>query len=124
MKSSISLVVGCVLIISVGGLVYWQTTDTPAPQNTENTQGGGNTEVNKGMTSADVAMHSDATSCWAIINGNVYDLTSWIPKHPGGPGAILKLCGTNGSEEFNEQHGGAALQAQVLAGFKIGVLTQ
>ncbi|MEK7509371.1 MAG: cytochrome b5-like heme/steroid binding domain-containing protein [Patescibacteria group bacterium] len=76
------------------------------------------------ITAAEVARHSTRASCWSSINGNVYDLTSWIPKHPGGEQAILQLCGTDGSAKFNKQHGGAAKQAAVLTGFKIGVLMQ
>ncbi len=74
-----------------------------------------------GITSAEVATHASRTSCWSIINGNVYDLTSWIPKHPGGESAILSLCGTDGSRKFNGQHGGDSGKLRILSGFKIGV---
>lgn len=77
-----------------------------------------------GITASVVATHATRVSCWSIINGNVYDLTSWIPQHPGGEGAILQLCGTDGSTKFNGKHGGAQKQATILAGFKIGVLAQ
>jgi cytochrome b involved in lipid metabolism len=69
----------------------------------------------------EVATHASREDCWSIINGNVYDLTSWIPKHPGGEQAILQLCGSDGSAKFGGQHGGAPKQAAILAGFKIGV---
>lgn len=77
-----------------------------------------------GITAGMVAAHNSRSSCWSTINGNVYDLTSWIPKHPGGEKAILQLCGTDGSAKFNGQHGGAPKQAAILAGFKIGVAVQ
>lgn len=77
-----------------------------------------------GIMAAVVAEHNTRTSCWTSINGNVYDLTSWIPKHPGGEQAILQLCGIDGSEKFNRKHGGGQSQATILAGFKIGVLAQ
>jgi hypothetical protein len=82
------------------------------------------TPAPSGITSADVAKHGTRESCWSIVNGSVYDLTSWIPNHPGGEGAILRMCGTDGSAGFNRQHGGAAKQATILAGFKIGTLAQ
>lgn len=114
MHSVVSIILGCVIIFGVGGLVYWQTESDPEgmPQATSGTSAD--------MSLAGVAKHADATSCWSIINGGVYDLTSWMPRHPGGEEAILKLCGKDGSEAFNRQHGGAAVQAQALAGFKIG----
>lgn len=72
------------------------------------------------ITATQVARHNARESCWSVINSNVYDLTSWIPNHPGGEQAILQLCGTDGSEKFNGQHGGSEKQAIILAGFKIG----
>lgn len=145
-----SILIGIVLILGVGGLVYSMnnadsepavvptetasstdtagTTGTPANAGTTGTgttgtAGAGTTGTAGagGYTAADVAAHNSKSSCWSIINGNVYDLTSWIPKHPGGENAILQLCGTDGSAKFNGQHGGAAKQAGILAGFKIGV---
>ena len=76
----------------------------------------------KSYTLADVAKHNNASSCWSAINGNVYDLTSWISKHPGGQQAILSICGIDGSAAFNDQHGGQSRPANELAGFSIGVL--
>jgi cytochrome b involved in lipid metabolism len=76
-----------------------------------------------GLTLAVVATHNSRSSCWSAIDGNVYDLTSWIPNHPGGERAILSLCGTDGSEAYNEQHGGSSRTARILAGFKLGALT-
>jgi cytochrome b involved in lipid metabolism len=70
-----------------------------------------------------VAQHADATSCYTVINGNVYDLTAWIGAHPGGPSAILSLCGTDGTEKFMAQHKGAQKQMDILAGFYIGTLS-
>lgn len=120
MNSFASVAIGLVLVVGVGALVFWQTSETQQAQTFTESQG--TTQSKEGITEAEVAQHSDAKSCWSIINGSVYDLTSWIPKHPGGPQAILQLCGADGSEKFNSVHGGAAMQAQVLAGFKIGVV--
>ena len=73
-------------------------------------------------TLAQVATHDSAASCWSAINGKVYDLTSWINQHPGGPQAILSICGVDGSSAFNDQHGGQSRPANELAGFAIGTL--
>lgn len=71
-------------------------------------------------TIADVKKHANATSCWSAINGNVYDLTKWINRHPGGPQVIKALCGKDGSSMFNGQHGGQSRPLSTLAGYKIG----
>jgi uncharacterized membrane protein len=69
---------------------------------------------------ADLKKHATSTSCWSAINGNVYDLTKWINRHPGGVSVIKGLCGRDGSAGFNGQHGGASRPASELATFKIG----
>lgn len=150
MNRAASIIVGIGLVVLIGALVLWQdaspaptdisesmrtatTTDAnPEPSNgsesepeeTDPPQSARSNSVSSvagGITRMTIASHNSRQSCWTIINGNVYDLTSWIPQHPGGEQAILQLCGTDGSDTFNGQHGGAPKQAQILSGFKIGV---
>ncbi len=78
----------------------------------------------KTFTMADVAKHNSESSCYSAINGEVYDLTDWIDKHPGGPQRILSICGKDGSSAFNQQHGNQPRPANELANFKIGSLSQ
>lgn len=128
MHNTTSLLVGVAVLAVVGILVYVQSTKAPdlaAPQNTPaQTQETAQPAQGSSYTAADVAKHASAADCWTIINGSVYDLTQWVSRHPGGERAITKLCGTDGSEEFNEQHAGGAQQASVLAGFRLGALAQ
>lgn len=74
-------------------------------------------------TLAQVATHATASDCWTAVNGSVYDVTSWISRHPGGQRAILSMCGKDGSASFDDQHGGERRPANELASFKIGTLT-
>lgn len=76
----------------------------------------------KSFTASDVASHNNQASCWTIVNGNVYDITSYATSHPGGERAVLSLCGINGSSAFNNQHGGASKPENVLQSFLIGPL--
>lgn len=92
--------------------------ETPSSTDTSATTG---TEV-KSYTMEEVKANNTPAKCWTAINGNVYDLTTWEKKHPGGEQNILKLCGTDGSAAFNRVHGGKKLQEDTLATFKIGVL--
>jgi len=73
-------------------------------------------------TLADVAEHADESSCWAAIDGGVYDLTGWVARHPGGPDRILALCGTDATARFTAQHGTSQRPAGELARFRIGDL--
>ena len=74
------------------------------------------------FTAAQVAQNSDATSCWASVDGSVYDLTEWISEHPGGSREIEALCGTDATTAFQRQHGSNAEAQRELASFKIGEL--
>lgn len=78
----------------------------------------------KTFTMTEVALHADTTSCYSVVNGSVYDLTTWILKHPGGERAIKSICGKDGSDGFNGKHGGKPQPESTLASFKIGILAQ
>ncbi len=100
------------------------TSSVPTKPATGGTSGGTSGSTSSGISMAVVATHNSGSSCWTAINGSVYDVTSWINQHPGGPDAILSLCGKDGSAAFNGQHGGQARPANELATFKIGVLAK
>lgn len=68
--------------------------------------------------------HSVSTDCWSVINGEVYNLTSWMTEHPGGDRAILGICGKDGSAAFQKKHEGQEKPNEVLTMFKIGTLSQ
>jgi cytochrome b involved in lipid metabolism len=75
-----------------------------------------------GITMTEIAKHNSKSDCWSAINGSVYDLTSWIPNHPGGEKRILILCGKDGSKDYNGAHGTKTKMFNILSGFKIGSL--
>lgn len=72
------------------------------------------------FTLEQIAAHNTRESCWSAINGVVYDLTSWIPNHPGGEKRILNICGIDGTISFNGKHSGSSKIAKILTGFAIG----
>lgn len=76
----------------------------------------------KAFTIIEVESHSSSNSCWTVIEGKVYDLTSWIGKHPGGDKAILSICGKDGSEAFDGKHGMDPKAKGVLPKFYLGDL--
>lgn len=71
-------------------------------------------------TMAEVAQHNSQESCWAAINGGVYDLTTWISQHPGGSERIIPLCGTDATAAFEAQHQGQERPESTLTQFYIG----
>jgi hypothetical protein len=77
-----------------------------------------------GYTMSQVKANNSAKSCWTVVDGVVYNLTSWISSHPGGAGAILFLCGTDGTNAFKAQHENQARPAVRLDGYKLGPLNK
>jgi len=78
-------------------------------------------DSNQIYTLSQVVENNNKGSCWTIIDNNVYDITSYVPRHPGGESEILQVCGRDGTSLFNKpsEHmsGGAR---NVLDTFKIG----
>ncbi|KAG9303584.1 hypothetical protein G9A89_018480 [Geosiphon pyriformis] len=52
----------------------------------------------------DVSKHNTEKDCWVVVNGQVLDVTSFLPDHPGGKKAILLYAGRDATEEFNMLH--------------------
>jgi predicted heme/steroid binding protein len=88
----------------------------------------------KSFTTSEVAKHASEDDCWTIINGNVYDITSYVPRHPGGDD-ILLACGSDGSSLFNsrttedgEQVGSGSAHSSnassQLAALQIGIIAE
>lgn len=75
-----------------------------------------------GLTMEVVAANNDASSCYTVIDGGVYNLTTWIEQHPGGAENILKICGIDGSNAFNGKHGGNEQAKAELSSHYIGDL--
>ena len=76
----------------------------------------------KSYTAAQVAKHSSASSCWTIVGKNVYDVTKYVAKHPGGASVIKAMCGKDGSAMFRGQHAGESSPTRTLARYRIGTL--
>jgi len=57
-----------------------------------------------GPTLDDVAKHNKQDDAWLVVNGDVLNVTTFIPVHPGGVQAICQYLGKDASEEWNIIH--------------------
>ncbi len=71
-------------------------------------------------TNAQVAAHGTVSACWTVVNKSVYNVTTWIARHPGGGKAIAAMCGANATAAFTSRHGSASSASTMLQAFRIG----
>jgi cytochrome b involved in lipid metabolism len=101
---------GATLMLLGAGCSTTKTSENPANTNTATPPAAStntntaptavSTESKKGVTAATVALHNTEKDCWLIVHDNVYNVTSYIPRHPGGPKAIISNCGKDGTALF------------------------
>ncbi len=66
----------------------------------------------KSYSMDEIAKHSSRESCWLIIEGNVYDVTKFVPMHKG-KDAILMGCGKDATELFNNRPNGSGAHSSM-----------
>ena len=74
------------------------------------------------FTMSDVERHNTRADCWTVVDGTVYDVTSFVDRHPAGTEDIIEMCGTDASEDFLGQHSGQGEPERWLATLKVGTL--
>lgn len=58
-----------------------------------------------GYTLAELGRHASTTSCWLLIGGRVYDVTTYLRNHPGGARTITPWCGKEATRAFATEDG-------------------
>jgi len=56
------------------------------------------------LSGQEVEKHNNKDDCWVIIHGKAYDVTEFLPEHPGGPKIILKYAGKDATETYEPIH--------------------
>lgn len=72
------------------------------------------------LDAVEVAQHNTPESCWVILYGNVYDVTEFLPNHPGGSNIILRLGGKDATEEYDPIHPSGTLESHLRQDAKLG----
>lgn len=101
MRNKSTIIFSAIVLLLLGAIGggIWVTLNNrqaqPLPDNQTSDQA-------KAYTLSEVAQHASKDDCWAIISGDVYDLTEFINRHPGGD-EILRACGTDATTLFNSR---------------------
>jgi hypothetical protein len=75
------------------------------------------------FTMDEVKSRDDEQACWSVVEGVVYDMTSFIERHPAGASSITDdMCGKDATEEFTGEHGGQGEPEKWLETLRIGIL--
>ncbi|KAF7312484.1 Cytoplasm protein [Mycena indigotica] len=48
--------------------------------------------------------HRSKTDAWTAINGKVYNITAYLPYHPGGERELMRVAGRDGTHLFASTH--------------------
>jgi cytochrome b involved in lipid metabolism len=91
------------------------STTPPANDNQENQDSGK-------IPLAELSQHNLLKDCWIAYDGKVYDITSYLPRHPGSAGAITPYCGsaTEFEQAFVNKHGTSKVNMLMKVGTFIG----
>lgn len=81
--------------------------------------------VGRSFTLANVAEHGKEDDCWMAIDGQVYDITAYLPEHPSEPELILPWCGKEATQAWHTKSNGrphSPRANQLLAKYRAGKL--
>ena len=99
MNTKIFVVVVVVLgLLIAGGGYFLVSKDT----STEQKRALSSDSKTKSYSTDQVATHDSLDDCWTIINGNVYEITSYVKRHPGGT-EIERACGIDATSLFTNR---------------------
>ncbi|OGD68778.1 hypothetical protein A2996_00970 [Candidatus Campbellbacteria bacterium RIFCSPLOWO2_01_FULL_34_15] len=78
---------------------------------------------NKLLGASVVAQHNKQSDCWMVVDGKVYNITSYMTAHPGGTQTLVSSCGKEATDLFagilgGHKHSGTAYD--ILKNYYVG----
>ncbi|KAH8810573.1 cytochrome b5-like heme/steroid binding domain-containing protein [Xylogone sp. PMI_703] len=77
--------------------------------------------MSKEYTLKEVASHSTREDLYVVIRNQVYNVTSFVDKHPGGDQTLLDVAGTDSTEAYDDA-GHSEKANKILETYLIGTL--
>ncbi|CAN0896203.1 Cytochrome b5 isoform A [Linum grandiflorum] len=78
-------------------------------------------ELTKLVSMQEASEHNSKDDCWIVIDGKVYDVSSYLDDHPGGDDVLLQATGKDATDDF-EDAGHSETAREELKTFFIGEL--
>ncbi|XP_043706112.1 cytochrome b5 [Telopea speciosissima] len=69
----------------------------------------------------EAAQHNTREDCWVVVDGKVYNVTSYLDEHPGGDDVLLAATGKDATDEF-EDAGHSKTARELMQEYCIGEL--
>ena len=127
MKKTIKIILYTLIIVNlVGFIVFFKGNSQTAAtnKNPSMAQQNPSPSVSQKVSSSGLSSHNSKENCWIAYEGKVYDITSWLPRHPGSAEAIAPFCGTSSEFQaaFTGQHGTSQVKKLMEEGIYKGDL--
>jgi cytochrome b involved in lipid metabolism len=101
-KNTIILITITLLLLALIGAGVWTLANRSNNQKPKATQDTTANQQNKTFTMAEIATHNSKTDCWTVISGQVYELTDFVNRHPGG-NEVVRACGIDATTLFTSR---------------------
>eukprot|EP01114_Cavostelium_apophysatum_P024490 TRINITY_DN959_c0_g1_i1.p1 TRINITY_DN959_c0_g1~~TRINITY_DN959_c0_g1_i1.p1 ORF type:complete len:474 (-),score=90.37 TRINITY_DN959_c0_g1_i1:31-1452(-) len=86
------------------GVEKRNTSKSAVRSSVSNEVGPKNSSGQEGISWTELATHNVREDCWFAVRGKVYNVTSWIAKHPGGEDTIVLNGGKDATVLFEIYH--------------------
>lgn len=101
-KNTIILITITLLLLALIGAGVWTLANRSNNQKPKATQDTTANQQDKTFSMDEIATHSSKTDCWTVISGQVYNLTDFINRHPGGD-EVVRACGIDATALFTSR---------------------
>lgn len=89
--------------ILTAGLVFYQNKNSNNTSSTNTIQNDISKLAATGVNildMAEISKHNKSSDCWLLVEGKVYDITSYFGSHPGGSGTMSATCGKDATSAY------------------------
>lgn len=95
-----------VTALLTAGLVFYQNNKTSQNSTPTNIVQDTIDQINSNsivLNMTEIAKHNTQSDCWLLINGKVYNITSYFGSHPGGSRTMSETCGKDATDAYYTQ---------------------
>lgn len=90
-----TFILGGALAVGTGSYFWFRSTTDPAVKSDI---------ITPVFPVAEVMRHNTLEDCWIAIEGQVYDVSTFLRKHPGGAARIFRYAGSDATSAFRQIH--------------------